>query len=129
MPQYDEVPADDIPADAVYDDRYALWPKGLYVRDDVRTAKLRLVFYPTADQTQDFDPDVAERIAARLLRFKPIHVEIDRITFDGLRGSSQTWLADIDAGDLAAGMWTATVTGAQWVTSPTWSASVVASTV
>lgn len=127
--QYDEVAADDIPTDQISDDRYALWPKGLYVLGSVRTMKLRLVFYPTEDQTQDFDPDVAGRIATRLLRFKPIHVEIDRITFDGLRGSSQTWVEDIDAGDLAAGMWTAAVTGAEYAASATWVAPVVADTV
>jgi len=127
--QYDEVAADDIPTDEVFDDRYALWPKSLYVTGPVRTMKLRLVFYPTADQTQDFDPDVADRIVARLLRFKPIYVEIDRITFDGLRGSSQTWVEDINAGELAVGMWTAPVTGASYAASATWTAPVVASTV
>lgn len=127
--QYDEVPADDIPADAVYDDRFAIWPTGLYVTGSVRTAKLRLVFYPTADQTQDFDPDVAARIAGRLTRLKPIYVEIDRIVFDGLRGSSQTWIEDVDGGDHGVGMWSGPVVGTEHAASAAWSADVVADTV
>lgn len=129
VPQYDEIPADDIPADQVYTDRFALWPRGLYLQSAVRTMKLRLLFEPAADQTQDFDPDVADRIVSRLLRFKPIHVEIDRIIFDGLRGSSATWTEAIDAGQLAVGMWNGPVRGTEQAASATWTAPLVADTV
>jgi hypothetical protein len=120
VPHFDEVPADDIPLDFTSDDQYALWPRTLFPVDVCRSHSLRLVFYPSANPNQDFDPDVAGRIAARLLRFKPIHVEIDRITFDGLRGSSQTWVAPVAADNSAAGMWVQAVVAEQRAASQTW---------
>lgn len=120
-PWFDEIPADMIPADSTYDDIHAIWPWTLhYLATEVRTNRLRLIFYPTDNPSQDFDPDVASRIATNLLRYKPLHIIIDRVTFDGLRGSSQTWVSQVDAGDSAAGMWVATVTGEQRSTSQPW---------
>lgn len=129
-PHFDDVPADDLPLDITFDDRFAIWPRPLFYGDECRTYKLRLIFYPTADPTQDFDPDVANRVAARLLRFKPIHVEIDRITFDGLRGSSQAWvLEDVVAENAGVGMWGESVTAEQRAASAVWVDAVEADTV
>jgi hypothetical protein len=127
-PQFNSVPADDTPCDSEFDDRFALWPYRLFVVGEQRTAILRLVFYPTASPTQDFDPDVADRIAERLLRFKPLHVEIDRIVFDGLRGSSQSWSVPVAADNMSAGMWAAPVTALLTAGSQPWTAPVAAST-
>jgi phage tail-like protein len=125
-PYFDEIPADVIPLDAEYDDIYAIWPYTLHYKDSYRTRLLRLVFYPPTNPSQDFDPDVASRIASRLLRYKPIHIIIDRVTFDGLRGSSQTWVADIDADNGAAGMWVQTVTGELRASSQPWAQTITA---
>lgn len=128
-PQFDEVAADDLPLDGVYTDPYALWPLALHGGETCRTHKLRLLFTPTDNPSQDFDPDVASRIADRLLRFKPAHVEIDRITFDGLRGSSQTWIdRDVVAENSAVGMWIDSVVGSQVGSSAPWIDSVVGTT-
>ena len=131
VPHYDEVSADDLPADSTFADRFALWPRGLYIADgaECRSARLRLIFSPTATPTQDFDPDVAERIVARLLRFKPIHVEIDRITFDGLRGSSQTWSEPVNAGEFGVGMWSEGIDAREIVTTQSWDQGITADTV
>ncbi len=126
VPHYDDIPADALSTDLEFTDRFALWPQDLHLDEDCRTYRLRLVFSPTSDPTQDFDPDVADRIAERLLRFVPIHVIIDRVTFDGLRGSSQTWtVADLVADNGAAGMWVGPVTGLQQAASSTWTTAVV----
>lgn len=123
-PYFDEIPMDAIPLDSEYDDIYAIWPYTLHYKDAYRTRLLRLIFYPTDNPSQDFDPDVASRIAANILRYKPIHIDIDRVTWDGLRGSSQTWVAAVNADNAAAGMWSATVTGEMRGSSQTWSATI-----
>jgi len=129
FPQFDEIPADDLALDVVFSDPFALWPLALHSGEVCRTHKLRLLFSPTENPTQDFDPDVASRIAERLLRFKPAHVEIDRITFDGLRGSSQVWIdRDVVAENSAVGMWIDSVVGSQAAASPPWIDSVVGTT-
>lgn len=130
VPHFDEVSADDLPADATFADRFAVWPRGLYIEDDgvCRTARLRLVFSPPADPTQDFDPDVAGRIADRLIRFKPIYVEIDRITFDGLRGASQPWSQPINAGEFGIGMWSGPVDARTFAASQPWNQGITADT-
>ena len=77
---------------------------------------------------QDFDPDVAERIVDRLVRFKPIYVEIDRITFDGLRGASQPWNQSINAGEFGVGMWSGPVDARTFAASQPWNQGIVADT-
>lgn len=119
-PYFDEIPADMLPLDSVYDNAYAIWPYTLHYKDIYRTNLLRLIFYPTDDPQQDFDPDVVTRLVSRLLRYKPIHIIIDRVTFDGLRGSSQTWTQTINADNAAAGMWVQTVTGEVRASSQAW---------
>ena len=130
-PHFDDTPADDLPLDITYTDQYAIWPRPLFINGDAcRTHKLRLVFFPPADPTQDFDPDVASRVATRLLRFKPIHVEIDRITFDGLRGASQVWtLENISADNIGVGSWTAPVVAENRAASAVWTQTITANTV
>lgn len=126
IPHYDDIPADEIPTDLEFSDRFARWPQDLHLDEDCRTYRLRLVFSPTDNPTQDFNADVADRITARLLRFTPIHVIIDRVTFDGIRGSSQTWtVADLVADNAAVGMWTGPVVGLQQAASATWTTAVV----
>jgi len=130
VPYFNSEVTDSVPLDAEYNDRFALWPKYLGIKDEKRSHFLRLIFYPTANPSQDFDADVASRLAERLLRFKPIYVEIDRIVFDGLRGSSQTWVQDIDAGNYAAGMWMdGPIVSLLTAASQTWIGTVVADTV
>ena len=129
-PHFDDIPADDLPLDITFTDRFAIWPRPLFYGEVCRTHKLRLVFYPTDNPTQDFDPDVAERVAERLLRFKPIHVEIDRITFDGLRASSQVWVLDDVVGDsTAVGSWAGPVVAESRAASQVWVQAVAADTV
>jgi len=127
VPHMDEVPLDALPLDVVYEDQYAIWPITLHYQDRCRSHSLRLTFFPPADPKQDFDPDVAGRIAARLTRYKPIHVEIERVTFDGLRGSSQPWIAPLVLADsTASGMWLSSVTAQQRASTQPWVSSVVA---
>jgi len=126
-PHLDDIPLDALPLDLTYDDQYALWPYTLYFQERCRSHSLRLTFYPPANPKQDFDPDVATRLAERLLRYKPIHVEIDRVTFDGLRGSSQPWIEPLVIADnTAAGMWLAPVTVQQRASTQPWVQAVVA---
>lgn len=128
VPHMDDAPSDMLPLDAVFDDIYALWPRTLYFDQQRRSHSLRLVFYPTTNPTQDFDPDTVTRLVARLTQFKPIHVTIDRITFDGLRGASQVWIAPgIIADNGAAGMWIAPgIIGTQQASSQVWVQHIVA---
>ncbi len=130
VPAFDDIPADDLPLDAVYDDEFAIWPRPLERTGGCRSHKLRLVFYPPEDPTQDFDPDVATRVAERLLRFTPIHVEIDRTTFDGLRGASQVWvLENVAAESLAVGSWVDAVVAESRAASQVWVQAITADTV
>jgi hypothetical protein len=130
VPHFDDIPADLLPTDLTFSDQFALWPERLYLDEECRTYRLRLVFSPTDDPSQDFDPDVAGRIVERLLRFKPIHVEIDRITFDGLRGASQTWTVTtgISAESSAAGMWNTAIVAENRAASATWTQAITADT-
>lgn len=107
IPHFDDVPADVIKLDTTYTDIYAIWPTTLYFDQQCRSHSLRLVFFPSADPTSDFDPDTVTRLVQRLTLFTPIHVTIDRITFDGLRGPSQVWIGPVVADNGAAGMWIA----------------------
>jgi len=126
-PHLDDVPLDAMPLDLTFDDQYAAWPYTLYSIDVCRSHSLRLVLYPTENPTQDFDPDVASRVAARLLRYKPIHVDIERVTFDGLRGSSQPWIEPLVLADnAAAGMWNSGVVTQQRASTQPWLSAVVA---
>lgn len=126
-PHFDDVPMDAMPLDVTFDEQYAAWPYSLYAIDKCRSHSLRLTLYPRDDPQQDFDPDVAGRIAARLLRYKPIHVDIERVTFDGLRGSSQPWINPLVLADNSAvGMWLGPVTVRQRVSTQPWIDAVVA---
>jgi hypothetical protein len=120
VPHFDTVASDEVPLDTVYDDKYALWPKTLYIQELCRSYSLRLVFLPSDDPTQDFDPDVATRIAQRLLRYTPAHVVIDRIAFDGLRGASQVWSGSVSADAFGVGMWVGPVVAEQRASTQVW---------
>jgi len=128
VPHFDDVGADQLPLDSVFDDIYAIWPITLYFDKQRRSHSLPLVFFPTDNPTQDFDPDTVTRLVARLTQFKPIHVVIDRITFDGLRGASQVWIQKgIIADNGAAGMWVASgISGEQRASSQVWVQHIVA---
>lgn len=127
--KFDDIPADLLQCDQVFSDSLAIWPKSVFLGDDCRTNLLRLTFFPVDNPSQEFDPVVAQRVADRLLRFKPLHVEIERIVFDGLRGSSQTWLAQgIVADAYAASHWCSAVIGSLQVSSQTWCMPVQANT-
>lgn len=126
-PQLDEVPLDVLPLDTTYDDQYAIWPITLHSEGPCRSHSLRLTFYPPANPQQDFDADVATRLAARLTRYKPIHVEIERVTFDGLRACSQPWLEPLVVADnTAAGLWLDGVVVQQRACSQPWLEAVTA---
>lgn len=127
---FDDVAADALQCDLEFSDRFKIWPRTLTLGEECRTNLLRLTFFPVDNPSQDFDPVVATRVAERLLRFKPLHVEIDRIVFDGLRGSSQTWMAQgIIADASATAQWTAAVVGSLSASSQSWVAAVSATTV
>jgi len=129
VPKFDDTPADLLQCDLEFDDPFAKWPVPLEPKGLCRTNKLRLVYTPVDDPNSDLDPDDVARIVERLLRFRPLHVEIDRIIFDGLRGSSATWTVPVSADVTAAGQWATTAVGNLDAASSTWTAPLVADTV
>lgn len=129
VPKFDDTPADLIPCDLVFDDPYAQWPVPLAPQGVCRTNKLQLIYTPVDDPQSDLDPDDAARITERLLRFKPLHVEIDRIVFDGLRASSQSWVTPVAADVTAAGQWTTSAVGTLDASSQSWVTTLDADTV
>lgn len=126
--KFDDIPADLLQCDLEFDDSYAIWPRPLVPTGLYRTNKLRLIYTPVDNPSSDLDPDDAARITERLLRFKPLHVEIDRIIFDGLRGSSQTWTIPVSADAAAAGQWVTPAVGNLDASSQVWTAPLQADT-
>jgi hypothetical protein len=129
VPQFDDTPADLLQCDLEFDEPYAIWPVPLTPKGLCRTNKLRLIYTPVDNPNSELDPDDAARITERLLRFKPLHVEIDRIVFDGLRGASQTWTVPVSADVTAAGQWATSAVGNLDASSQTWTTPLVADTV
>lgn len=136
---YDEVVADLIPMDLILEDRYEKWPVtaspvringGFISEGECRSHSLRL-FFSTPDNTEiENFIDVARRIATSLERFRPIHVEFDKISFDGTRASSQVWrTGTINADSAAAAVWYTPVTGEQRASSQVWQTGPFSATV
>lgn len=102
-PSYADFAADEIPADTLYDDAYAEWPNELELVGVCRTNKLRLRFFdPNNLEIEDFG-GVAERLISSLDRVKPIHVEIDSITFDGPTALGGGWEIPVVVDNAAMG--------------------------
>lgn len=131
VPSLDDHRADDLPLDSEFEDKYATWPITLQLplNGPCRSYSLRLVFLPLDEPSVDFDPDVANRISQRLLRFVPAHVRIESIAFDGLRGASQVWDASVSADAISAGMWVAPIVAELRAASAPWVDSVDADAV
>jgi len=136
---YDEVVADLLPMDLVLTDRYEKWPVtaqpvrisgGFISPGECRSHSLRL-FFSTPDNTEIEDfVDVARRIVTSLERFRPIHVEFDKISFDGSRASSQVWrTGPVNADSAAAAVWYTPVTGEQRASSQVWTTGPFSATV
>ena len=129
VPKFDDTAADLIQCDLEFDDPYAIWPKPLGSTGLYRTNLLRLVFTPVDDPDSELDADDVTRITERLLRFKPLHVEIDSISFDGLRASSQVWTTPVTADVTAAGQWITSAVGNLDASSQVWVTPLQADTV
>ena len=147
----DEVPADVIHADTFYTNRFAIWPypltnsvnppgtlfldavpldalpldSGLSVSDGrCRSHSIRLNFYNGDDtEIEDFE-NVSSRITILVDFMKPMHVELDQVTFDGPKSSS-TWTSMINADNPASATFTASINGAVEASS-TWTAEISA---
>ena len=136
---YDEVSADLLPMDTILEDRYDRWPVtappvrisgGIISPGACRSHSLRLHF-TTPDNTEiENFVDVAGRITASLERFRPIHVEFDKISFDGSRASSQIWYTgQVNADSSASAVWYASVVGEQRASSQVWTTGPFSATV
>ena len=136
LPVFDMIPADMVPLDYVQTDRYALWPRycdpvriisGILSPARCRSYSLRLFFYsPDDTEIEDFI-DVANRITTSVESFRPIHVRLDKVTFDGARASSQLWTTGkITADVLAVSTWTVSIAADQSASSQLWTISTMA---
>jgi hypothetical protein len=136
---YDVVIGDEIPMDRIESDRYSRWPvtyepirivNGVIAPGECRSHSLRLFFYtPDDTEIEDFT-SVASRIQQALETFRPIHVQFDKISFDGARASSQVWRTGaVAAESSAAAVWTASVIGNQQVSSQVWTTGPFSATV
>lgn len=125
-PTFDAIPADVVPLDTTFSDYYALWPGKLSWEIPCRTSKLRL-FFSTPDDTEieNFSA-VAEDVIRNVERVRPIHVEIDRYSFDGPRASSGAWTIAVNAENAASGGgWTMPVVGELRASGGGWSIAVI----
>ena len=139
LPSYDLTPADLIPMDDIRSDRYERWPttyipvrvkNGILTPGECRSHSLRLYFF-TQDNTEIEDfIGVAGRISLAIEQFRPIHVQFDKISFDGARASSQVWrTGKVSADSSAASVWTTSVTGNQLASSQVWTTGPFSATV
>jgi hypothetical protein len=127
---FDLLPADAIPLDSIYSERLAIWPTTLlpianpdniffdvtaldvipldshlrFQEGRCRTHSIRL-FYEQPDDTEIEDYiNVSNRVIRFIEKFRPQHVTIDRIRFDGPKASS-TWVESIVTDASAAASW------------------------
>jgi hypothetical protein len=139
LPNYDLDPADLIPMDDIRSDRYERWPttyipvrikNGILTPGECRSHSLRLYFFTQDDtEIEDFI-SVAGRIGLALEQFRPIHVQFDKISFDGARASSQVWMTGkVSADSSAASVWTTSVAGNQLASSQVWTPGPFSATV
>lgn len=126
-PTFDAIAADVVPLDSTFSDYYALWPGKLSWEIPCRTSKLRL-FFRTPDDTEieNFSA-VAEDVVNNVERVRPIHVEIDRLRFDGPRAVGGGWTVSVNAENAAVGGgWTVPVIGERRAVGGGWTVSVIA---
>jgi hypothetical protein len=130
LPHFDTVPTGAIPMDDVQSDRYTEWPvaydpvrikNGILTRGESRSHSLQL-FFSTPNNTEiDEFIGVMDRINLSLERFRPIHVNFDKISFDGARAASQLWRTGaIISSSAATSVWVAPVLGVQLASSQVW---------
>lgn len=139
LPQLDLAPADLVPLDYIQTDKYALWPRyltpvrvinGILTPAKCRSYSLRLFFYKPDDTEIENFIDVATRILSSIENFRPIHVRLDKISFDGARASSQLWRTDrVVADSFAVSTWSVSVSATQFASSQRWSMSTMSATV
>lgn len=127
FPTFESLPADAVALDSTFTDFYARWPARLTWTNPCRTARLRL-FFTTPDDTEieNFSA-VAEDVVNNVERVRPIHVRIDRFSFDGPRAVGGGWTMPVSAeGGATGGSWTIPVAGERRTTGGGWTIPVVA---
>lgn len=134
FPSMDEGVYDVHPMDTSYTDRLAIWPIPLYPIQPIgglfydstpmdsvpldsglaimegrcRAHTIRL-YYQKPDDTEIEDyTNVSRRVVRFVERFRPIHVTIERIRFDGPKAAA-IWTMDIAVDGAAAAIWTTNV--------------------
>jgi hypothetical protein len=151
VPHFDDIPADEIHMDSVYEDRFALWPwtlltsvvipggvnfdeipldtlpldSGLtFTEGRCRSYSLSLTFFkPDDTEIEDFT-NVSRRVT-RLVNFmKPLHVRLDKVDFDGPKASA-TWVQSITGDNPAATTWVSQI-GGLLEASATWVTDITA---
>jgi len=127
---FDDFPADALPADATFDDPFARWPAFLDIDGICRTHRLRL-FFTTVDDTEIKDfTGTSQRVLQAIERVRPIHVIIDAATFDGTRGVGGGWSISVQAENSAVGGgWSIPVASQPSAVAGGWSIPVVATPV
>jgi len=145
---FDDGILDSIPLDSIYTDRLAIWPRPLFPIADIgalffdttpldiipldsglsivggrcRAHTIRL-FYQKPDDTEiEGYNDSSPRVVRFVERFRPEHVTIDSIKFDGPKASA-TWVNSIVADASAAVSWTTDITQAA-LASVTWTTAI-----
>jgi hypothetical protein len=145
---FDDAPADAIPLDTIYPDRLAAWPLSLYpianpdnIFFDVtpldvipldsglrfaegrcRAHTIRLLYQKPDDTEIENYTNVSRRVVRFVERFRPQHVTIDSIKFDGPKASA-TWVESIVADASASASWTMDVAQAAEA-SASWTADI-----
>lgn len=134
--KFDETPADEIPLDRFYADRFAIWPRRLHPfghkgsihfdeipADEIPldsdgkiislqcpTHFLDLSFWKPDDTEIESYTEVSRAVVRELERMRPIHVEFRKITFDGPKASAY-WTFVIEGDADAAAYWTVDIAG------------------
>lgn len=127
-PRFSDFSADEIPADRVYTDPYAKWPRQLFpVTHPCRSSWLKLFFYPPQDLEIENFSVIAEDIISAVERVRPIHVRIQSYRFDGPRTVGGGWTIGVNSENAATGGgWTIPVTGNLQTAGGGWTIPVVA---
>lgn len=136
IPSFDEVAADTVKADTVFNNEFDYWPVTLHPTRVIgelffdstaldlfpldssnsfsaprcRSYKLRLSLYkPDNSEIEDYDA-VSKRAVSFLNKMRPMHVEFDRITFDGPKAAAY-WSTTIDSDNKSVSYYSSDITG------------------
>lgn len=125
--KFDAFPADIIPTDATFDDFFDEWPRRLTWDNPVRSNFLKLFFFATDDKEIENFSAVVEDVLINIERVRPIHVQLESVTFDGPRVSGGGWtIPVVSEGSASGGGWTISVEGEKRVSGGGWTIPVVA---